>query len=849
MSNTRPGRNDPCPCGSGKKYKQCCAQIETAQALGKSAAAAALAESNQLLLLLRERRYAEMEHLARAIVERQPAHGPAWKALAVSLQMQSKEALPAARRAAEQLPSDPETHYNLGVALLGAKRPEEALTSFRHALRLAPGYVPAESALCSTLHGLGRIAEAATCYQQLLDRNPSYAEMHSNLAHALRQLGRPEEAAASCLRALKLNPRLAEAHSNLGNALSDLERNPEAETCYRQALALKPDLLQAQISLANLLRGLRRPQEALDLYGRMAHSHPGLAIAHVGMARALFDLRRLDEAAGQFRRALEIAPQMAEVHDNLGHVLRELRLPREAMESCQRALQLDPGLAAAHSNLGNALLDLGRAEEAEAAYRRALAIDPARAEVHSNLAKVLLEMGRLEESEASSRRALLLDPKLAAAHENLGNALLNVNFDEAVGHYRRALEANPDDAELNNNLGIALRLMGRTAEAEVSSRRALELAPGFAPAIAALAEVRADRGEFGEAEDLFKQALALAPEQSDAWVGLSRLRKFNSGDASWLEQAERLANQSSRPREVAALRYAIGKYFDDMGEYDRAFSSYQRANELAKQHGRAYDRAQLTRQVDALIACYDRPLVPVNHAVLSDRAVLIVGMPRSGTSLAEQILASHPDSFGAGELTFWHKASASVPISGEVDDGVIHQLGVDYERLLTDLSASASRVIDKMPTNFRELGLICRALPGARIIHMRRDPIDTCLSIYFQDFRASLAYTNDLDDLVHFYREYDRLMHHWRRVLRAGVMLEVPYEGLVEDQEGWTRRMLDFVGLSWDARCLDFHQTERSVVTASKWQVRQKINKSSVARWRHYESHIGPLLSLAGTPG
>jgi len=844
MSNPKPGRNEPCPCGSGKKFKQCCAQLEAAQAHARTADST-LAESNELLALLRERRYAEMEQRARAIVERQPANGPAWKALAVSLQMQSKDALPAARRAADQLPTDPETHYNLGIALLGVKRPEQALTSFRQALALAPGYVPAHSALASTLHAAGRIAEAVSCYQQLLERNPGYAEMHSNLGHALRQLGRLQDAAASCLRALQINPRLAEAHNNLGNVLSELDRNPEAETCYRQALALKPDLLQAQISLANLLRGLRRPQEAADLYRRMAQSHPGLAIAHVGLARALFDLRRLEEAADEFRRALELNPRMAEVHGNLGHVLRELRQPREALESCQRALQIDPNLAAAHSNLGNALLDLGRADEAEAAYRRALAIEPDRAEVHSNLAKVLLEMGRLEESEACARRALQLNPELAAAHENLANALLNVNFEQAVAHYRRALESNPDVAELNNNLGIALRLMGRTAEAEVSSRRALELAPDYAPAIAALAEVQADRGLFGEAEELFKRALALAPDQSDAWVGLSRLRRFNDADSSWLEQAERLANHSNRPREVAALRYAIGKYFDDIGDYDRAFSSYRVANELAKQHGRPYDRAQLTSQIDALMARYEQPLAPVADAVVSDRAVLIVGMPRSGTSLAEQILASHPGVFGAGELTYWHAASARQNAAGSVDEDAVRALGIDYERLLAETSAGASRVVDKMPTNFLELGLIYRALPGTRVIHMRRDPIDTCLSTYFQDFRSSLAYANDLHDLAHFYREYDRLMRHWRRILPEGFMLDVPYESLVADQEGWTRRMLDFVGLPWDPRCLDFHQTQRSVVTASKWQVRQKISSSSVARWRHYETYIEPLLSLA----
>ena len=658
MSDNKPGRNEPCPCGSGRKYKQCCAQLESLQARQKTAESM-LVEATQLNILLQEGRHAEMERRAHAIIERQPGNGLAWKALAVSLQLQSKDSLPAARRAAELLPGDAEAHYGLGVALLGVRQPEQALLSFRRALSLAPGYVPAQSALGSTLHSLGRIEDAVSCYQQLLQRNPGHAEMHSNLGHALRQLGRPGEAAASCLRALQLNPRLAEAHGNLGNALSDMGKSHEAENCYRQALALKPDLLQAQISLANLLRGLGRSAEAADLYRHMAQSYPGLAIAHVGLARALFDQRRLQEAAGEFRRALEINPQLAEVHDNLGYVLRELRLPREALESCQRALQIDPNLAAAHSNLGNALLDLGNLAEAEASYRRALAIAPDRAEVHSNLAKLLFDVGRTEESIASARRALELAPGLGAAHENLANALLNVNIEEAVRHYRAALESSPDDAELHNRLGIALRLLGRTDEGEASIRRALELSPGNAAALAALAEIRADRGEFEAAEELFKQALASQSDLSDAWVGLSRLRKFTTADADWLAQAERLAAQSSNPREVAALGYAIGKYYDEIDDPERAFASYRRANETAKRHARAYDRQAVEQQVDALIAAYAPPIVAVTGATQTQRPVLIVGMPRSGTSLTEQILASHPSVFGAGELTYWHSASAS----------------------------------------------------------------------------------------------------------------------------------------------------------------------------------------------
>ncbi len=821
----KPGRNDPCPCGSGRKYKQCCGQAAAPSAAAAAprqpsaiiaqpphaqSAPAAHASAGQLAALLQQGRFPELEQRARGLIARQPNDGAAWKALAVALQMQSKLALAEARRAAELLPSDAEVHYNLGLALLDADLLEDAAGSLRRALALAAGYVPAQLALGGTLQRLGHISEAAACYRRVLAANPAHAEVHCNLGLAWRQLGRPQE----------------------------------AESSYRRAIELQPELLVAHINLADLLRSLGRMQEAAEEFSGALRLNPRVAESHAGLGCALMGLGRYAEAAESLRRAIELKPRLAEVHSSLGHALRQLGQPQQALESCRRALELDPTLAAAHGNLGNALVDLQRLGEAEGSYRRALALEPDRAEVHSNLAKVLLELGRVEESVSSAERALQLNPQLAAAHENLANALLNVNLDAAVAHYRAALQSQPDDAALHNSLGIALRLLGRTAEAEASSQRARELAPGYAPAVAALAEARADRGDFTGAERLFKEAVALEPDLSDAWVGMSRLRKFTRADAAWLEQAERLADRSGRPREVAALRYAIGKYHDEVGDYERAFASYRRANEISRQHARPYDREQVSRQFDSLIADSGRPLEPVAGAIATDRPVLIVGMPRSGTSLAEQILSSHPAVYGAGELSFWHSASARLRAAGTVDDGAIRQLGADYGRLLEHMSAGAARVIDKMPTNFLELGLICRALRGVRIIHMRRDPIDTCLSIYFQDFRSTIAYANDLDDLAHFYLEYDRLMQHWGRSLPADLLLEVPYEGLVAEQEAWTRRMLDFLNLPWDAQCLEFHRTERSVVTASKWQVRQPISGASVARWRRYESHIAPLLRL-----
>jgi tetratricopeptide (TPR) repeat protein len=523
---------------------------------------------------------------------------------------------------------------------------------------------------------------------------------------------------------------------------------------------------------------------------------------------------------------------------------------KEALPALTRAAQLLPDDADAHGNLGIALLSAGRIEAAIASYRRALEIKPDYAEVWGRLASALLELGRPGEAAVCYRRVIELEPDLEEAHNGLGHAQLGLGLlDEAAASYRRALALKPNDADAHSSLAIVLRLQGQSSQAEASCRRALKIDPTSAYRIAILAEIRADIGQFAEAEDLFRRAILLQPGLVEAWVGIARLRRLTAADSAWLAEVQRFAAQPLRPRQLISLRYAIGKYFDDVQDFERAFLNYRLANELTKQHSPRYDRQKQTQVIDELAHYVDRTWVEQlrGHGISSARPLFVIGMPRSGTTLVEQILATHPDVFGAGELQFWSTAAARVLAYARhrpLTVGGLQKLGSDYLQLLQGLSAGASRVIDKMPANFMALGLIHAALPEARIIHMRRNPIDTCLSIYFQDFGATLSYANDLGDLAHYYAQYLRLMQHWSRVLPAETILDVPYEGLVEDQEAWSRRMLDFAGLPWEPKCLEFHRHTRSVVTSSNWQVRQRISRSSVGRWRNYEKHVAPLRQM-----
>jgi tetratricopeptide (TPR) repeat protein len=652
-------------------------------------------------------------------------------------------------------------------------------------IELAEALTPAEMTALAALVNAGRYAELERSARALLELRPESGLTWQLLGVALRMQGK--DALPALQRATQLSPDDAVSHNNLGNAQAHIGRANEAAGSYRRALALRPDFAEAHNNLGNVL----------------------------------LDLGRLDDALASYRRAIGIKPDYTDAHDNLGKALLRLGQPAAAAASFQRALALTPGHAGAHNNLGNALYDLGRVDDAIASYRRALALNAEFAEAHNNLGTVLRGQGQL---------------------------------DEALASYRRALQIRPDFPEAHRNLGIAQRLQGRSKEAQASCLRALEIDPQSAATLAVVAELKADRGQFAEAEQLFQRAIAIEPLTAEAWVGISRLRTMTRDDAAWAAQAQAIAGQRLPPRREVLLRYALGKYFDDVRDFEQAFREYQRANELTKLYRARHDRQQLTQAVDRITHAFNKEWLgrtPID-ATTSARPVFIVGMLRSGTTLAEQILASHPGVHGAGELMFWNTAAAVhqwSALQAPVGAGVLTALANDYLRLLRDLSADALRVVDKMPGNFLHLGLIHAALPNARFIHMRRDPIDTCLSIYFQHFEAFHSYATDLADLAHYAGEYRRLMRHWRSALPAGTMLEVPYEGLVNEQQAWSRKLLEFIGLPWDPRCIEFQRTERTVITASNWQVRQKISNSSVGRWHNYAKFVGPLQHLADDQG
>jgi tetratricopeptide (TPR) repeat protein len=511
------------------------------------------------------------------------------------------------------------------------------------------------------------------------------------------------------------------------------------------------------------------------------------------------------------RDAIQALLVQASEHDLRGDYDR-------AVECYNEVLTADPKNVAACNALGEVLTRAGRYPEAGEQFRRAIGMKESFAEAHCNLGSLLRSLGQIKESEQPLRRALKLKPTLIEAQVSLGTTL---------------------------------SMIGRMSEARSLLEKALRAAPRLAPALAGLGQLSALEGRFPEAEELFKRTLEIDPKAALAWIGLAGVRKLTSADGAWLRGAQATADSGLAPLNEASLRYALGRYYDQIGEFAQAFRSVQRAKQLVKTAAVEYSRDGRTRFVDALIRTYTCEVLAreTTEAPDSSLPVLVTGMPRSGTSLVEQIIASHPAASGAGEVEFWGQTisrQANTLLQEPPDDSARRKLAQAYLRALTVNSADAVRVVDKLPFNSEYLGLIHSVLPNARFIYLRRDPIDTCLSCFLQDFPPALNFTLDLSDLAHFYTQHHRLMEHWRRALPPGKLLDVPYEELIADQEGWSRRILEFVGLPWDDRCLSFHTTNRTVLTASYWQVRQKLYSSSVGRWRNYRKFIGPLLALKG---
>lgn len=494
----------------------------------------------------------------------------------------------------------------------------------------------------------------------------------------------------------------------------------------------------------------------------------------------------------------------------------------------------------------------GRREEAERLYRTILQQIPDQPDALNLLGVLAVDGGRKDMAVDLIGRAVRKRPTDPNIQNNMGNALyFQRRYDEALEHFEFAIALKPDFIEAIFNIGRTIRNQGDLVEARHYYDRVLELNPRHALALAGIARTWEDEGAMDKAEEGYIKTMTEFPEMSAGYRGLSHVRKWKGGEPEIDAMKARFEQENARPKERVGMAYALGKIHDDMKDFDKAFEYYKFANDNS---GIEHDHSAVVKQYDDIMRVFTKEFLDENfgHGHPSQQPILIVGMPRSGTSLTEQIFAGHHMVHGAGELEYMARTmrrafqiSNNQMTGPEAYKGLSKEawriLGYHYLKLVERKAPDSERVTDKMPHNYEQLGLISLALPKAKIIHIKRQAPDTCLSCFMHDFNEFHSYNRDLRNAGLYYRQYERLMAHWEEVLPIDIF-QLSYEDLVMDQEATIRKMLDFCELEWDDNCLNFHKLKRKVVTPSNTQVRQPMYTKSKDRWRNYEKNLGPLL-------
>jgi tetratricopeptide (TPR) repeat protein len=520
----------------------------------------------------------------------------------------------------------------------------------------------------------------------------------------------------------------------------------------------------------------------------------------------------------------------------------------EAIPILQEAIRLDAGHFEAHHALGWALLRVGHFGDARSILLRAVALRPASAPAWRDLGTSYDRQNLHEQAIDAYRKAVDLAPKLEDVLCRLGELyVMYSRTDDAGDCFERAADVKPDTTKACLYRSDARLLRGDVSGAEQWARTAVAREPESHPAHGTLAGLLYAQGRFEEAAMSFEAALRLDPRAGRCWYGLVDCRKFFEGGNSILDRMRAVLQRDDLGDfDRMAIHFAVGRVYDDLEDYSHAMEHFEAANRL-RARDLKFDRASFEALVDRTIRQFTPEFIAsgAGCGTPDPKPLFIVGMYRSGTTLVEQILSSHPDVAAGGELTVWTPTDMEIdPATGEFDPDRAHAAIAKYLSVLQKIGPSAARVTDKLPFNFFRLGAIHSLMPNARIVHCQRDPVDTCLSIYSNLFKSRVNFAARKDDLVFCYRQYLRMMEHWRKVLPAEVFMDVQYERLIADREAETRRLIAFTGLDWNDSCLRPESNKRSIDTASTWQARKPVYATSLQRWRRYEPWLGELRQL-----
>jgi tetratricopeptide (TPR) repeat protein len=632
--------------------------------------------------------------------------------------------------------------------------------------------------------GLGQFDDAVKDYEKAIAIKPDYSKAHFNLGCTLQELGQLDASAKSFEKALVIEPNYAEAHNNLGITLKDLRQLDAAVKSFKKAIAIKPDYVEAHYSLGATFQ----------------------------------ELGQLDDAVKSYKEVVNIEPDFAEMHNNLGVILNKLNQKDAALKSLETAVAIKPDFAEAHYNLGNALNDLGQLDMATKSYERALAIKPDYAEAHNNLGNTLNDLGQHDDAVKRFEKAIAIQPNYVQAHNNLGDTFHELGqLETATKSYEKVIAIKPDFAEAHNNLGITYQQLG----------------------------------QINDSINQYEKALAINPNYSDVYFNLSYLNKYTFNDSQITKIKSLLSDSKLSLSDRIYLCFALAKVNENLDNQDELFKYLNEANSLNKQKfNYSLDRSKtlFSSVKEMFSSAYSGIEKSLSSEPSTFKPIFIVGMPRSGSTLVEQIISSHHLVHGAGELN--NLPDIIAPIARDYVNQGMNKLPETaflsirkrYLDVLSNLNVPESVITDKLPLNFQYIGFILSAFPEAKIVHMKRDARATCWSNYNSIFSSpEFGFSNNIEDLTGFYGLYSDLMDYWHQ-LYPGKIYDMYYEDLTINQEEETRKLIQYCELDWDKNCLSFHQNKRAVQTASSLQVRQKMYQGSSEAWKKHEAYLQPLI-------
>ena len=669
------------------------------------------------------------------------------------------------------------------------------------------------------LYSSGQISDALESIEILIGQNPNESILYNISGVCLKANGKLEMAAQSFKSAINLKPDFADAHYNLALTHQELNHLDDAVKSYQETLAIQSDYAKAHNNLGIIYNELGQNNDAIKSY----------------------------------KEALSLQPDFVDALNNLGNIQTELGKLDEAIKSYNQALDIEPNHIEVHNNLGNILNDLGQLDEAVKHYEKAIAIYPDYGEAHNNLGSTLNELGEMDKAVKHCERAIAINPYFAEAHNNLGTALKAFGkLDEAIKSYMNAITINPNFADVFFNLGILYYDLGQPEEALNYYRKALSINPDFAAVYENLGLILQEMGQSDEAFNSYVYALALEPHNANFHRNLSTLKNFKEGDTQLIQIQSLLSSSSISKSERINLCFALAKAYEDLGKKDEFFKILNEGNKLRKEELNYSIESDLKKHTKLKNIFKLAIKESSSYKPLAVRPIFIVGMPRSGTSLVEQIISSHNKVKGAGELPTLDNLITPIFNAYLSNNNILSErsflnIRKGYTQYhLSNINSSESIITDKMPTNFENIGFILKAFPEAKIIHLKRDSMAICWSIYQRYFpNGALGFPYSMSDLALFYLSYEELMAFWHDAF-PNQIYDISYENLTTNQEVETRNLLDYCELDWDENCLKFYNNAKATKTASALQVKEKMYQGSSEAWKKYEAYLKPLINSIG---